>query len=125
MEAILDRTGATVAWMRHEDVVALDGEHLGFIEYDGFYSIDGLLLGHYFLGLFVDGSGRAVAFTPGTTVGPMKPLALQPPAMPSAAPRPRHPRVSLAPRMPMLANAWSGQCWIDYVCPHPAGERVA
>ncbi len=114
MEPIHDRSGAVVGWIHNGRVLDRRNQYRGFLSGDAVYSMKGRYLGRYTKGFFRDNKGNAVAFTAGSSGGPLTPLAQLAPIPPLPPLAPMHPLPPLAPLAPLESLSW-GVEWHDFL----------
>ncbi len=107
MEPIYDRQGRVIGWIHDGRILDGQNRYRGFLSGDSLHAMNGRYLGRYRRGFFRDRSGAAVAFTAGSTGGPLTPITQIPPIPPIG---PINPIPPISPIAPIESLNW-GDDW--------------
>ena len=121
MEAIFNRNGHAVAWLKNGAVYNLSGDHRAYVHKGAVISYVAGYIGRVDQGHFKDRSHQCVAFLRGAFGGATLPIPCVNPALPALKLPPSH----VIPPVPMarsiVTHRWSDLDWESYL----AGQEPA
>jgi len=115
MDAIHDKNGDTVAWLKDGAIYDETGEHRLFIKNDRVFNNRGEYLGVFKNGFFRDKEGEIVAFTENAEELPILPTTQIGPAPTLSTMAPIPDPISFPEIMPSAINNWSDLSWEEFV----------
>lgn len=115
MEAIFDRAGRVVSWLKGNVIYSLRNQCVAFINNGNVFTYQGRHLGVLDRGFFRDKQGHCVTFLKGAKGGPIPPIPQMPPipAIPPIAPIPPIP--PMPPIAPIGSLNWSNISWDQFL----------